>query len=120
MNPLAFGPVAIECEHGFDVCPKCDLMVVGMCRDCVCLFYYQNIDKFGFCNCSHAAGIHQPKHEIFVTPERILYRHCAHCFDGPSPMICGFPTDMYLQPRHPAKCSFPKCVIGTKPVTVNL
>ena len=23
-NPAAYGPVAIECEHGYDVCPTCD------------------------------------------------------------------------------------------------
>ncbi len=149
INPLAFGPVAIQCEHGFDVCPKCDLMVVGMCGKCVCLFYDQKLGNFGFCKCSHAAGNHQPKHELRTTFENCQhvnctlvdsrwkwdgriqcddcnkivqsyvgfarYRHCAHCFDGSSPMICGFPNDRYGQISHVEKCRSPKCVIGTRP-----
>ncbi len=47
------------------------------------------------------------------------FRHCAHCFDGPSPMICGFPNDRYLQISHTEKCDSPKCIIGTRPVLVS-
>lgn len=31
-NPIALGPVAIECPHGYDVCPMCD----GLCDTCGC------------------------------------------------------------------------------------